>query len=209
MINSTQYKLSEFFILFVIMPISFVLDFSPIIKGVLGLLGFAYIVFVLLRVEKNKFKIAPNLNWKAFWKRTLIHLLIIVAITTAYVWYTDKSQLFNVMLNKSKMWVFILFFYSLFSVYPQELIYRTFFFQRYESLFKSQWLFIFVNAVIFSLAHMLFKNTLVLFLTFIGGLLFAITFRSTKSTLMVSIEHAIYGCWLFTVGMGSMLGFPS
>jgi len=27
--------------------------------------------------------------------------------------------------------------------------------------------------------------------------------------LLVSIEHAIYGCWLFTVGMGSMLGFPS
>ena len=54
-----------------------------------------------------------------------------------------------------------------------------------------------------------FKNSLVLALTFLGGLLFAFTFYKTKSTLMVSIEHAIYGCWLFTVGMGSMLGFPA
>jgi hypothetical protein len=25
---------------------------------------------------------------------------------------------------------------------------------------------------------------------------------------LVSIEHAIYGNWLFTVGMGEMLAFP-
>jgi hypothetical protein len=56
---------------------------------------------------------------------------------------------------------------------------------------------------------MFFKNTLVLFLTFLGGVLFALTYNKTRSTLLVSIEHAIYGSWLFTVGMGNMLGFPS
>jgi len=98
--------------------------------------------------------------------------------------------------------------YSLFSVYPQELIYRTFFFQRYEGLFKSEVLFILVNAALFSLAHLFFRNALVMLLTFLGGILFALTFKKTKSTLLVSIEHSIYGCWLFTVGMGEMLGFP-
>jgi membrane protease YdiL (CAAX protease family) len=66
-----------------------------------------------------------------------------------------------------------------------------------------------MNAIFFSLGHLFFKNTLVIVLTFLGGLLFAFTFNKTKSTLLVSIEHAIYGCWLFSVGMGSMLGFPS
>jgi len=94
-------------------------------------------------------------------------------------------------------------------VYPQELLYRTFFFQRYENLFKNEKIFIFINALLFSLAHLFFKNTLVLLLTFIGGVLFAITFKNSKSTVLVSIEHSIYGCWLFTVGMGNMLGFPS
>lgn len=67
----------------------------------------------------------------------------------------------------------------------------------------------FLNAIVFSLGHIFFKNSLVIILTFLGGILFAITFNKTKSTLLVSIEHVIYGCWLFTVGMGAMLGFPS
>lgn len=207
--KSTQYKLIEFFLLFIVFPISLALNILIEIKLVIGVLGFAYIVFVLLRVEKNRFKIAPNLNWKQFLKQTIVKLLLIAIITTIYMWLVDKEHLFSVMLYKSKLWLFILFFYSFFSVYPQELIYRTFFFQRYKSLFSNQNLFIFVNAILFSLAHLFFKNTLVIVLTFLGGLLFAITFSRTKSTLLVSIEHAIYGCWLFTVGMGNMLGFPS
>ena len=69
-------------------------------------------------------------------------------------------------------------------------------------------MFIFLNATLFSLAHIFFRNTLVLILTFLGGLLFAFTYHKSKSTLLVSIEHAIYGNWLFTVGMGEMLAFP-
>jgi len=207
--QSIQYKSIEFFIIFIVLPLSFAITYPIWIKMTIGILGFSYIIFVLLKVEKNKFKMAQNLNWKSFWKRTFFHLLIIIAVTIIFVWLTDKSQLFNVMLSNSKLWLFILFFYSLFSVYPQELIYRTFFFQRYQSLFKNEWLFIIVNAALFSLAHIFFRNTLVMFLTFIGGILFALTFKKTKSTLLVSIEHAIYGCWLFTVGMGNMLGFPS
>jgi len=125
------------------------------------------------------------------------------------VFFTNKEALFNVLINKPKLWILILFIYSSLSVYPQELIYRTFFFQRYNSLITNKTLFIFINATVFSLGHIFFRNTLVLILTFLGGLLFAITYSKTKSTLLVSIEHAIYGSWLFTVGMGDMLGFPS
>ncbi|WP_299058549.1 CPBP family intramembrane glutamic endopeptidase [uncultured Polaribacter sp.] len=107
------------------------------------------------------------------------------------------------------MWILIILFYSIFSVYPQALIYRTFFFQRYQNLFKNKLFFILINATLFSLAHLLFKNTFALFFTFIGGFLFAYTYYKTKSTLLVSIEHAIYGCWLFIIGMGNIIGFPS
>lgn len=207
--QKTPYKLAEFFILFVLVPISFAVPYLPWIKLVIGVFGFAYVIYVLLKVEKNKFKMTPNLNWKQFFKRTFIQLLLIAIITTTYVWVIDVDNLFGVIKNKPLLWIFILFVYSLFSVYPQELIYRTFFFQRYQSLFKSEWLFIFINAILFSLAHLFFKNALVMVLTFLGGILFALTFKKTQSTLLVSIEHAIYGCWLFTVGMGAMLGFPS
>ena len=207
--QSVQYKLIEFFLLFIILPISFTFNYAFQIKLVLGFTGFLYILYILLKVNKNTFKIDEHINWTSFWKQTIIKFLLIVIITTAFVWITDKQALFNVVLNKPKLWGIILLVYSLLSVYPQELIYRTFFFQRYEMLFKNKKLFVFVNAVVFSLGHIFFKNNLVIALTFVGGLLFALTFYKTKSTLLVSVEHAIYGCWLFTVGMGNMLGFPS
>ncbi|MEZ4796574.1 MAG: type II CAAX endopeptidase family protein [Flavobacteriaceae bacterium] len=207
--QNISYKLIEFFIAFIIVPISFVLNYPVLFKMIIGCLGFLYVLFVLLRIEKNEFKIAKGLNWKLFWKQTLLKLLAVIVLTTIYVWIFDKTNLFSVVLSKPLLWLAILFIYSVFSVYPQELIFRTFFFQRYETLFSSKTLLIFVNAIVFCLAHLFFRNTLVLVLTFLGGLLFGLTFYKTKSTLFVTIEHAIYGCWLFTVGMGEMLGFPN
>ncbi len=207
--NTTVYKGIEFLIIFILLPISFAIDYSIKLKMGIGLIGFLYIIYILLKVEKKKFKIAPDLKWRIFWKQTLFKLVIIGMLTSLFVWLTDSQSLFNVLLNKPKLWLFILFVYSFFSVYPQEIIYRTFYFERYKALFKNDSLFIFVNAIIFSLGHIFFKNSLVIILTFLGGLLFAITYINTKSTLLVSIEHAVYGCWLFTIGMGGMLGFPA
>ena len=207
--QSIRYRLVEFFIGFVLIPVSFVLEFQLWIKLVIGALAFVYVTYVLLKIENNKFKIRQHINWTQFWQRTIIKFLAIAIITSIYVYIVDYKNLFEVIKSKPMLWVAILFVYSVFSVYPQELVYRTFFFQRYESLFRSNALFIMVNAALFSLAHIFFKNTLVMIFTFVGGILFALTFKKTKSTLLVSIEHAIYGCWLFTVGMGEMLGFPN
>lgn len=207
--QDTKYKLVEFFLIFIIVPISFVIDFPVWIKMTIGLLGFLYIIFVLLRVEKEKFRLSKGLDWKTFFKQTFLKLLGIAVITSLYVYFTNASDLFIVLRKNPKLWIGILFIYSVFSVYPQELIYRTFYFKRYETLFKNKKQFLFINAIVFSLAHLFFKNTLVIVLTFLGGLLFAFTYNKTQSTVLVSIEHAIYGCWLFTVGMGEMLGFPT
>ena len=207
--KSSLYKYVEFFIIFIVIPISFVLDYHVWVKMIIGFFGFIYVVFVLLKIEKNCFEISKHLDWKLFWKQTLFKLVIIAFITTLFVLFTDSKSLFNVLLNKPIKWLILIFIYTFFSVYPQELIYRTFYFQRYKVLFKNEKLFLFVNAILFSMAHLFFRNTLVLVMTFFGGLLFAFTFHKTKSTVLVSIEHAIYGCWLFTVGMGEMLGFPS
>ncbi|HUH28891.1 CPBP family intramembrane glutamic endopeptidase [Gelidibacter sp.] len=207
--NSVTYKLTEFFLIFIILPVSFALDYPFVIKAFLTVSGFAYVVYILLKVENNKFRIAPNLQWSLFWKHVGVKLLVIAFLTIAYMLLTAKSDLFHVLYRKPKLWVVILFAYAMFSVYPQELIYRTLYFQRYNSLFKSRSLFIFVNASVFSLGHIFYRNPLVMLMTFLGGILFALTYEKTESTLLVSIEHAIYGCWLFTVGMGQMLGFPS
>jgi hypothetical protein len=178
------------------------------IKVLLVLLSFTYIIYILFKVEGISFRIKKGLDVRAFWRRTATTFAVIAVLTSGYVWNTDASALFYVMLHKPQLFAGILIVYTIVSVWPQEIIYRTFFFKRYETLFRSKYLFIFFNAILFSLAHIFFKNTLVLVLTFLGGLIFGLTYFKFRSTTLVSIEHAIYGNWLFTVGMGQMLGFP-
>lgn len=209
MINSRTYKILELFVLFVLIPITFSISLPSVMKMILGITGFCYVVYVLLKVEKLKFNVKQDLNWNFFWKRTALKFVLLVVLSVTYLYLEDKEHLFYVILNKPKLWSIILLVYAILSVYPQELIYRTFFFTRYAGLLKTKGFLILINAILFSLGHLFFKNELVLLLTFVGGYIFALTFQRTQSTLLVSIEHAIYGCWLFTVGMGNMLGFPS
>ena len=206
--KATSYLLTELFILFILLPLSFAISYPVWIKVVLAVSGFAYIVFILKRIERISFRIEKNINWKSFWKRVAVTFCVVALVTTVFVWISDKTALFYVPMNKPGLYFIILFVYTILSVWPQEIIYRTFFINRYAGLFRSKYLLVFINAILFSLAHLFFRNTLVSILTLLGGVLFALTFLKYKSTLLVSIEHAIYGNWLFTVGMGQMLAFP-
>ena len=208
MIYSKSYKLVELVLLFVLLPLSFLLDYDFKVKTGLVILGFIYILTILFKFTDASFKVKSSLNWSKFFKITAIKFIVIALITTCYVLYIDSSLLFYVPLNNPKLFVVILGVYTFLSVWPQEIIYRSFFYKRYQDLCSSKIVFMVLNAVIFSLAHVFLKNILVLILTFIGGLLFIYTYTKTKSTTLVSIEHALYGNWLFTVGMGQMLAFP-
>lgn len=205
---SKSYRTLEFFVLFVLLPVSLALPFDFRYKGMSILAAFVYLIVVLFLKTGTRFRIQKGIDWKKFGQRIFIQLVIIAGITTLCVWLIKPNALFCVPRSNLPLFGIILLVYTFLSVWPQEVIYRTFYFTRYSDLFPSKKLLIFVNAIVFSLAHIFFKNTLVLVLTFIGGLLFAYTYVKTKSTTLVSIEHALYGNWLFTVGMGEMLAFP-
>tara|TARA_R110000772_G_scaffold143013_2_gene252593 strand:+ start:234 stop:869 length:636 start_codon:yes stop_codon:yes gene_type:complete len=206
--KTISYLVTEFFLLFILLPLSFTIDYPAWLKAILAGFGFLYIIFVLKRVERISFGLEKNIAWKSFWKRIGVTFLVVAVVTTVFVMISDSSALFYVPMNKPSLFFIILFVYTFLSVWPQEIIYRTFFMNRYARLFKSKYLLVFINGVLFSLAHLFFRNTLVSILTFLGGLLFALTYLKYKSTFLVSIEHALYGNWLFTVGMGEMLAFP-
>ncbi|MFC7358469.1 CPBP family intramembrane glutamic endopeptidase [Jejudonia soesokkakensis] len=206
--KSKTYLLLEFFIFFILLPVSLAIDFLIWIKVGYILAAFIYILVTLKKSEAISFQIKKNLNWKTFWRRIAGTFLLVLIATTIYVYVVAPENLFFVPLNNPLLFVVILCVYVVFSVWPQEIIYRTFFFERYEYVFQNKPLLVFINAIVFSLAHLFFKNTLVLVLTFIGGLMFGFTYLKYRSTTAVTIEHALYGNWLFTVGMGQMLAFP-
>ena len=110
--------------------------------------------------------------------------------------------LFSFARTRPRLWAAVILLYPILSVYPQGLIYRSFLMHRYASLFTSEWALILVSAAAFSFMHIVFRNPLAVTLTFLGGLIFAWRYSITGSLLTSSVEHALYGCWLFTVGLG-------
>ena len=102
----------------------------------------------------------------------------------------------------TKIWVVIMITYPVFSVYPQEVIFRAFLFHRYDSLFPSTRSKIAVSGLAFGMAHIVFANWVAPVMTAISGVLFARTYARTRSTLQVSLEHGLWGWFAFTVGLG-------
>ncbi|MEM1330202.1 MAG: CPBP family intramembrane glutamic endopeptidase [Planctomycetota bacterium] len=100
------------------------------------------------------------------------------------------------------LWLMIMCLYPIFSVYPQGVIYRPFLFHRYSSIFTTPPAMIAASAIAFGWMHIVFLNWLAPLLTLGGGVLFAWTYHRTRSAFAASFEHAIYGCWIFTVGLG-------
>ena len=98
--------------------------------------------------------------------------------------------------------VIIALAYPWFSAYPQEITHRAFFFHRYAPILRTPRTMIAVNALAFAWLHAPFWSGVALLMTFLGGVLFAVTYHKTRSTLAAGIEHAIYGWWAFFVGLG-------
>jgi len=199
----------EFLVLFVTLPLLVCLPIGLWIKVGLIAIGFGFVIKTL-RVQQYKFRHIGNNGIPSGMKiRMFIILGLLIPASIVFVNANDPQVLFQVVRNKPLVWVLIFFVYGFLSVIPQEIIYRSFFFSRYESLFENNTVLILVNAFVFSLCHLFFLNTLVMVITFVGGIIFAYTYSKTKSLLLVSLEHTLYGYWIFTVGMGDMLGFPS
>ncbi|MCW8837739.1 MAG: CPBP family intramembrane metalloprotease [Thiovulaceae bacterium] len=109
--------------------------------------------------------------------------------------------MFELIQNQPYIYLAIIIFYPLFSVIPQELVFRQFFFFRY-SLNFSEFTLIWANALAFGFVHVAFGNILAVIFTILGGLMFASSYKKTSCLKLVIIEHSLYGVLIFTVGLG-------
>jgi len=110
--------------------------------------------------------------------------------------------LFSLVKRAPLLWAAVMVLYPLLSVYPQELLYRAFFFHRYQPLFGSGWTMLLASAFAFGFVHIIFGNWLAVGLCVLGGLLFSFTYQHSGSLLLACIDHAIFGNFIFTIGLG-------
>jgi len=132
----------------------------------------------------------------------LVRFAIGAALLTGLLCWRHPEWLFIFPRTKLLLWGIVIVAYPVLSVFPQVVVYRVLFIQRYAPLFAHPYLAWVVGALVFSLAHLTFRNYVTLIFTFVGGLLFIHTYLKTRSVWLNALEHSLYGDFIFTIGWG-------
>jgi membrane protease YdiL (CAAX protease family) len=163
-------------------------------------------LFAARWMAQNHYRLLDDWNWKAVNKAWFIEVLIrFVPLSIAlalFTYFMIPEALFSLPLENPKLWILVMFFYPILSVLPQEFFFRSFFFKRYASLFVRPSSLVLWNAVAFGWMHVFLQNWVAVVFSFFGGLIFGGAYMKTRSLAAASIEHALYGCMVFTLGLG-------
>ena len=100
----------------------------------------------------------------------------------------------------------LLLFYLLFSVIPQEIIFRFLFFYKYKDYF-NKFEILLLNSLVFSFCHLIYFDIYILLFSFFGNLLFTFNYMQNKSLLVVIVEHFLLGQTLIILGFFDNFNF--
>lgn len=150
-----------------------------------------------------------EVTWKNF-KPIIIRWVIACFGMTIFIYLYDPDRMFAMMGRRFEADPYVALMaipalmlgYTLISALPQEFIFCSFFFERYKPFFGSSMKMVAASSIIFAYAHILYINPVAPTLSLIAGLIFALTYLKTKSLAVVTIEHGLYGSYLFIVGLG-------
>lgn len=183
-------------LLYAVLPVKYLL---PIIWSA-ALYGYSITRYTLPHTLAEWW-LRSGITWRNL--RPILRRFAFAALLLAgATWALAPEMLFSFVRERPAFWLLIMCLYPLLSVIPQEIIFRAFFFSRYRRLFPSPVLMIAASGIAFGLAHILFHNWVAPLLCLIGGMMFAQTYQRTRSLLLVAIEHALYGDFIFTLGLG-------
>jgi membrane protease YdiL (CAAX protease family) len=160
--------------------------------------------FLVLRRFPN-FSFSQLFQWSGARSEALAILardaFLMLALGVA-VWQFAPHLLFSLVRRAPILWAALMVLYPLCSVLPQEFLFRAYFFRRYRELFGGGSAMIAASALAFGFVHIIFGNWLAVVLSAIGGILFSTTYLRTASLSLVWLEHALFGNFLFTIGLG-------
>jgi len=198
----------EMVLLFFALPVAIAYWVNQVADYLMPLLGAVGIACLAILLADKQFKRFRLWHWQDFFThlRTTLKMFIPWACLLAAVVYLIKPELFlQWPLQEPELWMLTLLIYPIVSVIPQEIIFRTFFFHRYKQILPSKMARWGLSTFVFGLVHLVYGNWVAMVLSWIGGALFGYRYMQTRSTPVVVVEHAIWGSFIFTVGLGSYL----
>lgn len=205
--------LAEFLLLFAALPLVVFLRTTGKLDPLQPLWLASAVCLVLLLLD-------PTFDRRQLWNaaplgRQLPQILALFAAgavaITALVHQYAPQLLLSLPRSQPRLWALVMVSYPFVSVIPQTLVYRVFLFHRYRPLLPQgrqaeSAALILLSAAAFAFSHIVFHNWIAVALTVPGGVLFAVRYHNTRSLCVSSVEHSLYGCFLFTIGLGVYFG---
>ena len=203
MVNSPYYRISELVILALIIPFTIAyFRLSPYLLIFLWVIFF-YCAGIYYICERKQFKKTTTI---IVTKQKFIFIFVrwvcLSGLLYTFTATLFPDKLFSIQNSSPDLMWKLLILYPVVSAFPQEFIFCRFFFSRYQPLFRNKTLMVTMSALTFCIAHILFINWVAPVLGLVAGVIFALTYQKTKSLLLVSIEHGLYGDALFFFGLG-------
>lgn len=201
---SRPFMVVEFVLLCLTLPtIIIVAKLAPYMFSFLW--GAALYAFIVLLLTQRQ-SLGQLWRWEAVTWQALKPILIRFGIATiammAFCLWLAPERFMVLPRTKPEFVLVLCILYPIISALPQEMIFCSFFFKRYERFFGAGLGMVVASAILFAYAHVLYINWVAPTLSLIAGLIFADTYRRTKSLALVTIEHGLYGNALFIIGLG-------
>ena len=130
----------------------------------------------------------------------------IFLIISMIILFGDNFFLNDLDLKKYYFTSVLLLFYLLFSVIPQEIIFRFLFFYKYKDYF-NKFEILLLNSLVFSFCHLIYFDIYIVIFSFFGNLLFTLNYMQNKSLLVVIVEHFFLGQTLIILGFFDNFNF--
>lgn len=193
----------EFVVFFLLAPLLMAVFLPP--RWMFPML-FAFTVVGLVLLA-----ITPAFRWRELAHglgRMSVWLILWVSLGTALVGFcivmwTRPEALGFLLRNNPQLMLMIALAYPLVSALPQELVFRPLFFRRYGAILpRSTMLSVVLNAAIFAFAHLMYWSWVVAGMTFLGGLVFATSYRVRNNFPEAVVLHAVSGVIVFALGLG-------
>lgn len=197
----------EILILFVAVPLVYAEGWIKGPKFLALLAGLVY-VLVVMAFSGAFPREALRFRLGAYRKTILLRFLVVATLLTLYMAVFEPQNFLILPRTRPWLWLAIMIFYPIFSALPQEMIYRTYYEFRFRPLFHNESLAMIVNALLFGILHLIFHNPVAVAGGILTGLFWYQTYRNTGSLWVVSLEHALYGNLIYTIGFGHYFYVP-
>jgi hypothetical protein len=205
-INQKQFRIAEMLALYCGVPLLLTYSLYSWRVPLFFSLQPVLLVLVVAMVADRGFSLKRELG-RGFDRRTFFGMLalffIVGIVATLFTMHFLPDLFLSFPRQRYERWVMVMTLYPLLSVAAQELAYRTFFFHRYGALFGARvYPAIAVNAALFGIGHLMLGNWVGVIGSMALGALLAWRYLQTKSFWAIWLEHSLYGCLIFTLGLG-------